>query len=216
MPKYLDNQDRFILNYRPQIAFVEPEADDDIPMGMFTGYPDGEDIDEQWDRVGRLALAGRLLSEAFQARVDAKVGDFEIKLDPIVDKNVIDALTRRYNPDDPTRITYDQYKRCRQDMTDHGLNKANQINPDEEQIQKIRQGEDVELVTDSQDAKNGLLRPDVTPEAQVIDPIDMDEFQLNLLCILMNLLWKLFLRPALVLLIPPPFSKLIPETICEP
>jgi hypothetical protein len=212
----LSSTDRGTIEYRPNINFVEPRADDDPIEGLKGPDMDIEAANEQLDKLDRLALAGDLLADALQARVDGKVGDFTVKLDKDIDKPVIDALRRKFGAG-PPEITFQQYRECRENMRQFGIDKANQLDPSDDDIKDGRTDPQSPLPLDvnSADAKGGLLRPEVQPKIQVIPPVDIDEFTEDMECLLMNILWQRFIRPILKIVIPPPFGFLLPEDICN-
>lgn len=217
MTQFLKFGDQAILNYRPDINFVEPELKAEVPV---TPEPivTPEVIQERWAELDRLAKAGKILAEAMQAKVDHKVGDFAIGLDPRADVAVVDALRRRFPGANLTQITYTQYRECRAAMRDRGDSIARGIEPDWDAVKEVRANPaQVQLgVFDLNNpaAKNGtLLRPDLQETGQVVEPLDMEAVQNSLLKQLMNLLWKMFIKPALSPLIPPPLNKLIPDEI---
>lgn len=217
MSKSLKFNDRAILNFRPVINFVEPELEAEVPV---TPEPPltPEVVQERWQELERLSRAGKILAEAMQAKVDQKVGDFAVGLDAKADVAVVDALRRRFPGANLTQITYAQYRECRAAMRDRGDKIARGIEPDWDVVKEIRANPtQVQLGVfdlNNPDAKNGtLLRPDLQEQGQVVEPLDMDAVQNSLLKQLMNLLWKMFIKPALSPLIPPPLNKLIPDEI---
>ena len=153
-----------------------------------------------------------------QAKVDQRVGDFIIALDPIADAAVADAIQRKFPSANPHQITFAQYRECREAMRDRGDQVAKGIAPDWDKVKEIRANPDQPQLgifdIDNPAAKNGtLLRPDLQTIGQIVEPLNMEEVQNILLKKLMNLLWKLFLKPAIKPLIPPPLNKLIPDEI---
>ena len=47
------------------------------------------------------------------------------------------------------------------------------------------------------DATNGGLRPELDKDARIVEPLDVGEFQDIMIKILINFLWKMFLKPAI-------------------
>jgi hypothetical protein len=47
------------------------------------------------------------------------------------------------------------------------------------------------------DATNGGLRPELDQDARIVEPLDVGEFQDIMIKILINFLWKMFLKPAI-------------------
>ena len=202
------SNDSDILNYRPEINFVEPEFVGEVPL---TPEPIETltTIQDKWNDLDKMAKAGKLLAEALQTRIDDKVRGFYISLDSKVDRAVIDALQRKFPNADPSRITYEQYKGCREAMRDKGGALASELSPDWDKIKEIRSNSDQSQLDffdiNSPGALDGTaFRPDLQDKGQVIEPIDPDEFQDILIKKLMNLLWSKFIKPVVSAVIPPP------------
>lgn len=214
MPK-LNGTDRDTINYRPVINFVEPEASDEPLSGLKEPEADIPSANEQLDKLDKLALAGELLSDAIQLRVDDRVGDFAVKLDPSVDKNIIDALKRRFGTEAP-EITFDQYRQCRAGMREKAVAKAEELEPSDDDIKdgRINPAGPLPLSIATAEAKGGLLRPELQKSLQVVEPLDLDEFQEDMECLLMNVLWKRFIKKVLMVVIPFPLNLLLPDEIC--
>jgi hypothetical protein len=216
MTNRFDSSDRDILNYRPEIVFVEPEAEIEVPVGE-TPLPTLEEDKKSWEDLGRMALLSKLLADVFQDKISRKVGDFTIGLDPNNDAAVIAAMARKYPEADPTKITYQQYRECREGMRDRSDSMANALGPDENLIKEMRMNPMKSQLDafglNTPNARQGLLRPDLEKYNQVVEPIDLESFQDALIRRLMNLLWKKFVKPALRPLIPPPMDEIIPDEI---
>lgn len=194
MKHVLEQSDRSILNFRPEIDFVEPQLDAGMPEGKpFPKAP--SDIKDEWTTLANKALACKLLAEVFQVRIDGKVGDFSISLDKDLDHHIIAALNRKY-PGAGDKITYAQYKECREAMKDRGDEAARQMYPDREEMKKIRANPNqmVTMWPDTPEGKTGLERPD-RGQPQIVKPLNMEDLQKILLKQLMNLLWKNFIKP---------------------
>ena len=106
-------QDDFILNFRPNIDYVEPDQITAPPVAPSTEttLDDAKNQSSQIiDGLNKVAT----LADAVQQRIDQRVmsgGGTDIKLDPTKDQAVIAAMKRRF-PDkaDPTTITYEDYR----------------------------------------------------------------------------------------------------------
>jgi hypothetical protein len=248
MTKSVTTSDRNVLNYRPKIAFVEPELKAEVPVTPLPEAVNPVQAQEKWDILDRMAIAGRILAEAFQQKVDDQVGDFYVSLDESFDSAAVDAMKRKYASQldrkqkgvdlgegvdlgdglglgkvapksiDPRKITYQQYKECRENMSNHADEVARNMGPDDDVIKQIRSNPTITQISlfgiDSIEGKSGLLRPELDKKGWVIPPLNLPEIQNDLICRLMNLLWKLFIRPILCTLIPPPLNELIPDEIC--
>ena len=216
--KKLESSDRSILNFRPQIDYVEPEFEGPMPAGRAPVGREISDITEGWDKLDRVAKATALLAQAVQIQIDNRVGDFYISLDPNQDRHVIDALRRRFPESDPSRISYDQYKECRENLAERGQEFAANAMPTLDAIKGVRKNplnEEAAVGFDlaSAEARAGLLRPDLISDNMPVQPLNMDDVQQSLLLSLMNKLWEEFLYPPLSLL--PIIGQLLPESFGE-
>ena len=171
-------KDDFLLNYRPEITFIEPEQEvvDTVPE------PEPVSIDDTKDQVTELVAGLRTANELIkttQQRIDNRVetlGGLTIKLDPIKDFAVVAAMKRRF-PDkvDPTQITYDDYRAVL------GCVQSNTITPPEVSTEDIRVASQDLYRTDFGGIENqqGENRLEVSSIAQSIAPIDLDQYQKN-------------------------------------
>jgi hypothetical protein len=108
-----DEQDDFVLNYRPSIDYVEPDQVTVEPPAPPT-EPTLDDTKNQASKIVDSLNQVATLADALQQRIDQRVmsgGGVSIKLDPTKDQAVIAAMKRRF-PDktDPTTITYEDYR----------------------------------------------------------------------------------------------------------
>jgi hypothetical protein len=171
-------QDDFLLNYRPQIGFVEPEQEilDTVPEPKVVSIDDTKN--KTTELVNGLRTANELV-KITQQRIDDRVnalGGLTIKLDPIKDHAIVAAMKRRF-PDkiDPTQISYDDYRSvlgCVQDNT---------ITPPEVSVDDIRNASQDPYRTDFGGINNqqGENRLEVSSTIQSIAPIDLEEYQKN-------------------------------------
>ena len=208
MPKEIDTHSRDILNFRPLIEFVEPDLEPQAPNPIPEPPPiedDAEAAEKIRLELFNLAESVDVLAAALQARIDLRAKDMKIRLDPRVDAAPIAALKRLFpeapfqsvdTPDGPEEdgffISYDQYKACRENIRLYADEKAkkNQIKPTDVDLKNYVAG------FDSPEAKDGRLRPDLIPNAQLIDPLDIGKFQNYLIRILINYIWKKFIKPT--------------------
>lgn len=219
MSKRLDRTDRDILAFRPNIRYIEP---DQQPGEIDPITPDStqlETIQAERARLKQLAKAINALATATQAKADEKAKGMAIKLDPKVDATVIAAMKRMYPDDDPTQITYDQYRECKERMIDKGRELGQKVLTTEEDVLAAAASMNRETAAQmggygTTDARDGGLRPELDTKAQIIEPLDMDEFQDFLIRILVNFIWKNFIRPILPL--PPGIGlMMVPEQIAS-
>jgi len=292
----LDDFDRSILEFRPKIAFVEPDQKPGEIEGI--DYPQIEDVQDAREKIKRLANAVNVLAGAVQARVDSKAKDMFISLDPTVDQDAIQAMKRRYPGADPTKITYDQYRECKNGLRAHGEEVAKQAIVTPEQVAKARDdlyaggligtnapgsnrsallrtggvtpqttgagigvgtgadrfglrstglgkglgdknqdnNEDTDPPADrtgvgpggnkrpgfggydKADAGSGGFRPELNTSGQIIQPMDVEKMQVDLICILVNYIWKNYIKAILINLPFPvgPPMRLLPDQLCDP
>ena len=181
MPRNIDNKSKNILTYRPTIEFVEPEQKKVSPSPILK-----EPLTEpQTDKLENLATTVEVLGAAIQAQIDVVAKPQRIRLDPNFDAATIQAMLRVFPEkadENPMYITYDEYRKCRGDIMDEARNKL-----------------DTTVVGGfgTAEANEGGLRPELSQKAQVIKPLDVDSFQVDLIKILMNFLWKTFIRPPI-------------------
>lgn len=231
MTKKLDDASRDLLAFRPNIAFVEPDQEEQ-ELGPFKDEePQLEDILAERKQVKKLAEAVNALATAVQARVDLKAKDVVMVLDPLVDGAVIQAMRVCFPQDIATQITYAQYKHCKDDMRLLGVEIAKKTTLDPVAVQQARD-EAVESVKDigkstqfggfnTPEGREGRLRPEVQARARIIDPIDLEDFQVNMICVLVNYIWKHLIKPVFDKAgIPAPIKitigSLLPDRICDP
>lgn len=180
------SQEREVLTSRPDIRYVEPD------LTVWSEEPtetDPESLEEARQEIVNLKKsynAIEKLAGLAQKRVDSRVGDLVVALDPEVDALTISAIKRSFpEAKDPTKISYEMYKQClaRADVsalpniTDKDLQSATR-NP---------------LKTDfsGYGTTTGLNRPETSNETNIIDPIDLKSFQSNAIKDLFKLLQSL-------------------------
>jgi hypothetical protein len=201
------SKDDFILNYRPQIEFVEPEQ---VPEEALPEKESiGTSLDSTRDRTQKIIDGLRqiaTLSDAVQKRIDQKVQSsvgqatggsekgLSVKLDPQKDFAAIAALKRRY-PDrgDYSSITYDDYRKaldCMQMASQAPLT----ISPND-----ILAAQSNPLKTDfgGYSNQNGQNRAEISSSANSIQPINLEEFQKDSIISLFSLLRPLVVEEIL-------------------
>lgn len=216
----LDNLDREILEFKPHIDYVEPEQKPGEIEGV--DYLQLEDIQENRAKIKRLANAVNVLAGAVQARVDSKAKDMSIPLDSNVDQDTIQAMKRRFPDSDPTKITYQQYRECKDGLRAHGEGVAKQVLVTPDRLKKAR--DDVysknskKITPGGYNKENGGFRPELNNTGQIIEPMDLEKVQVDLICILVNYIWKNYIKTALTKLPPPvgPPMNLLPDELCDP
>jgi hypothetical protein len=225
-----DDLDREILEFRPDITFVEPDAEPATPNPVDAPIEklQLEEIESERERIKQIAKAVNALATATQARLDERAKDMVVQLDTNIDQDVIQAL-RRKGADDPTVITYEQYRECRDNIRNKGISIAAQATTTPELVAQAKEaalkagpnaGSQLGGFGTEEAAKGGL-RPELDTRATIIPPLNVEEFQIDMICILVNFIWKVFIKPIFKpIAIPPPFgpslADLLPDRLCDP
>ncbi len=210
MSQRMKQQSRSLLEYRPDISFIQPEVTSTEPTPV-----DHSELESSLDGVTRLkhtqqfARNAAALGKQVQEEVDRLCKDFEITLDTQVDANCIRALQRHYPGSNPTKVTYEQYRQCKEHQKEIMENtpdkilkplKASEI---EKAKKALKEGNISDLLTFSG-------RPDIDPDHQIVPPLDIDAVQDTALRALANMLWKNFVKPVIPL---PPGISFLPDEI---
>ena len=200
MSKEIDSQSRGILNFRPIIDFVEPEVESVAPNPIPSPAPiidDAIEAEKIRQDLFNLAESVDVLAAAVQARIDLKAKNMAIRLDPNADVAVIAALRREFPDAEDGVITYDMYKHCRDNIRAYADVQAKKNEITQDLIDAATK--DPNAIAGgfgSPSSKDGTMRPDLMPKAQLIEPLDIDEFQNELIKILANFIWKKFIKPT--------------------
>lgn len=139
MANKLDNTDRNLLNFRPDINYIEPDVQPGVIDPVTEDLPQLEDFLDKRRKVMKLAQAADILATFMQARADEKAQNMVINLDPKVDALVIQTMIRRFPGANPNRITYPQYRACKDAMREAGQNIAKKANITPIQINAVRE-----------------------------------------------------------------------------
>jgi hypothetical protein len=217
MSATIDKKSNQILNYRPNIEFIEPEQKKvDINPIQKTPLLTQPKI----DKIINLASTIEVLGSVIQNQIDEKCKNMKIKLDPTIDAAAIQAILRMFpekvldnNNQGNLYITYADYKECRNKISEYAEELAKKASVSEKDISIARGKLDNTIVGGygTEASKDGSLRPELSEKAQIIKPINVDEFQVDLIKILMNFLWKTFIRPPLAKI---PFAgKVLPKQL---
>ncbi len=200
MPRELDSNSRNLLNFKPVIDFIEPDVEAATPNPVLGPVPV---IDDQAaaevvrEELFNLAESVDVLATALQARIDQKAKNMAIRLDPVVDITVIDALERAYPDSEDGIITYDMYKQCRENIRLYADAQADKNGVTDEEVDAASKDPNgLVSLFNSPAAKDGTLRPDTSIKAQLVEPIDIKKLQISLLKILANFLWQQFVLKA--------------------
>lgn len=220
MAKKLDDNDRDLLRFRPVIEFVEPDIEPQSPNPVLLEPEPAqlEDVLAERDKLKKFAQALIDVARAVQERADDRARNMEIKLDPVVDQDAVAAMRRKFpNAEiDHTKITYEQYRQCKDNIREHGMevSKNATVRPEDVIAARATAATGVNQIGGfgTDDAKKGGLRPELNQKMFVIPPINVKEMQMDLICILVNFVWKSFIKPVF----PPPISWALPDRLCDP
>jgi hypothetical protein len=239
MANQIDQNSDNILKFRPVIEYVEPEVQPATPNPIPTppsDLPQPNQVNNQRTQIKNFADALNLLAAAVQAKVNMKCADVSVKLDPNVDAAIVQAMARQFpsppastvnptitstsNPTtnnaaiDPTVITFSQYAQVREHIRLYACNLAANAGPSADDIGNSKQNINNGIVNiggiGTPNADKGALRPELNDKGQVVKPLDMNKFQQTIFEILVNYIWKNFVRPVLVKILPSEISKHLP------
>lgn len=206
MPKPLDRRSQNILEFRPQIGFVEPE----VQPGVITPIQEVPQLQEAYDQVDevqKLANAVNILATAAQASVDEIAKNIKMAVLP-EDEQVLQAMERLFPGQDPTTITYQQYRSCKDRIMKEGISISKQLEIKPEDISKYKDDAQKALNNElsssvtqmggfgTPESKDGRLDPAKNPKGRIIKPLNYANLQVEMLGALANLLWKNFILPS--------------------
>jgi len=205
MTRYIDEDSRDILEFRPNIQRFPPAVEPGLITPLSVPGTTLEEIENDLDKVKKLAQAVNLLAAATQAKADLRAEGMIISLNPSVDADAITAMKRVYPTADPTKITYEQYKACKENQRLKGESIGRQVLIDDEEIKKARLDSKLSesKVTaglggyGTAAARDGGLRPELDKRGTLIEPINILELQDVLIKILVNFIWKNFIKPGI-------------------
>jgi hypothetical protein len=197
----INKRSKNILNFRPKINFVEPDQQDS-PIEPQLEEATPLQIEEKRVQVKNLADSVNKLAQAVQFKIDNKSKDQIVILDSGVDNAVIRSLRRSYpDANNFDRITYAQYKKCRDRLRDYAAGVSLRAAINQEEINSAKSQMDQGKYTvggiGTEAATNGGLRPELDDKNRLIDPVDIEQFQEDLLIMLFNMLWDTFIKPIL-------------------
>jgi hypothetical protein len=176
-------QEREVLTRRPDIHYEEPYTDDFSEEPTETETVSLEEARQEVDDLIKSYQAVERLAALAEKRVDQRVGNYVVSLDPKVDASVIDAIRRSFpEAKDPTKISYEMYKQC--------LARVDTTNLPKVTDQDLKEAKKNPLKTDFSGfgAPAGMNRPEVSSPARIVDPIDTDSFRDGLIQNLFQLL----------------------------
>lgn len=166
------DRERDILTERPRIGYEEPPSEEDEtevsdpPTTISDARKEVENLIAQYKSIEQLA-------DLTQERIDQKVGNYTIQLDPNKDYLVISAIKRSF-PEavDPTKISYEMYKQCLA-RSKVNLSQIPLMTPAD-----ILAAQDDPFRTDFNGLGStpGLNREEIASPASVISPLNMEDF----------------------------------------
>lgn len=171
---------RDILNFRPVINFIEPdqiepeELQREQPTTLSSIQSDTDKLISDYGIIQNLA-------DAAQSKIDTRSKDLKITLDPIADAHIIAAVQRHFDDPNKTDITYDDYKEC----LGHINSQANFSTIDQNDVISASQDQ---FRTDFGPYATDTGRPELQPNVQSIQPLDLSNFQIQQLEKLLELL----------------------------
>jgi hypothetical protein len=171
------SEERDILNFRPNITFIEPEQIDE-PTPERIAPVTLDDIKTDTDNLISDYRNIQDLSDLAQQRIDARSAGLTIKLDPAMDAHILAAVRRHFNDPNKSDITYEDYKECLEHINKTAIN--NFSTSDETQpfdpFRTVFGG------------LGGNGRPELEKNSQAIEPLNLDSFQSQILEELLKLL----------------------------
>lgn len=176
---------RSILNFRPNIHFVEPEQVEEpqhppreAPLSIDQVKTETAELIDQYKQVEAVANIA-------QDRVNERSANLVVKLDPVQDSNVLEAVRRHFGDPNKSEITYGDYLNCIADINTEGEKNISTVNPAD--IENSA-SDPLRDVFGSLGSLPGLGRPELEPHAQSIKPIDMGNFRSGQLITLLGML----------------------------
>ena len=221
MSERIKGRSRSLLEYQPDIGYIEPDVVSDKPEGLHKTPTDPNRGLVKAKAVQQFAKNIEALAEAAQLKADELSSGFCVELDPSNDYAAIMAMRRHFPEERPSTICYEQYKECKEAMRKvangvsdkvlaglSGENLDNELNALDNAL-SIEGGGDFSSLLNLVGPKNSN-RPENDKTTQLVEPIDMAEFQDSMLRYLANLLWKKFIKPVIPL---PPGISFLPDEI---
>ncbi len=210
MSERLDQESRSVLEYRPNIAFVQPDvvSEETTPVDYSKVSVPGDGV-ARLKQLQQMAKNVKAVAEVVQEKADELSSGFEVELDTTTDGNCIRALQRHYPGANPLKVTYEQYKQCKEHQRQLMEDMPGKIlNPlKESEIKKAEKA----LVEGDASAFLGFVgRSDNDPLEQILPPVDIDAVKDSCLRALANMLWKNFVKPVIPL---PPGVSFLPDEI---
>jgi hypothetical protein len=162
-----------ILNFKPDIYFIEPEQIEEDKLPQLKEAPTLNEI--KADVVNLISNYKDIenIANDIQDEIDQRAANVSIKLDPVHDSFILEAVRRHFNDPKKTEITYDDYLHCINHINETGsagmpvVNQQDIISATNDQYRDI---------FGSLGLPSGLARPELADHAQMIKPIDLTKF----------------------------------------
>ena len=207
MSEPIDYDSRSILEYIPNIGYVEPDVITEIPESFFTEEAVIENKVKKAKSVQLLAQNVEAIAEGLQEEADNLAAGFEINLKSgTSDSSIILAMKRHYPNDNSKKITYEQYKRCKDVLREVANNVSDKVldglsHDALERELNIAKGGNTDEFLDliSPEETN---RPEEDPVSEILEPLDSEEFQDLIMKHLANALWSSFIKPVVQTVLP--------------
>ena len=106
MSKVMDPDSRSILEYVPNIGYVEPDVVSEEPKDFYVEQPEPVDPLVEAKAVQKLAQNVEKIAAAVQDQADQLAAGFEVELNPKTDFSAISALRRQYPTVYTNKITF--------------------------------------------------------------------------------------------------------------
>jgi hypothetical protein len=215
----LDEESRSILEYTPEIGYVEPRVISEAPEQIHSELESPNVGLGVAKATHILAKNVQKIAEIVQDEADKLAEGFCVELDSKVDYAAVAAMRRHYPEASSTKICYEQYKKCKEEMRvlANGVSGKVLSTMSEENVKKEIAAVDKALGPDADMSSlleavgpNKSNRPEDDKSFQIIEPMDITEFQDNMARYLVNLLWKKFIKPVIPL---PPGVNFLPDEI---
>ena len=214
MSKTIDYNSRTILEYVPDIGYVEPDVVSEEPEDLHLTHDDPNEGLAKAKAVQKLAQNVEKIAEATQLEADKLAAGFEVGLNPKTDFAAIAALRRHYPGSDPYKVTYEQYVQCKDHLREIANGVSEKIVPSEESIDdELSAYKNNDFPAMASFLEPSGIRPEDDAMSTLVEPLDIQEFQDLILRYLINTLWKKFILPVLKVVLPFGAGDLLPEEI---
>ncbi len=177
--------ERSLLDFRPNISFVEPESVDEEPNPPAEPIVTLDTIKTEAttlivDYQGVIDFCDQV-----QAQINNRATGVIIKLDNNQDAHVLSSLRRYFNDPNKNEISYDDYMDCINHLNTTGQENLSLVNSDDIESAANDPFRDQFGVIGY---PSGLARPELQSANQSIAPVDIGSFQSDTLSTLFTML----------------------------